>query len=437
MEIKKIIAREILDSRGNPTVEVDLHTNSFITRASVPSGASTGIHEALELRDNDTRYKGKGVLKAVENINKIIAPKLIGLDVEQQKFIDTLMINLDGTKNKQKLGANAILAVSMAVCRAGAMSKNIPLFKHIHYLAETKNIVMPNPYFNVINGGVHAGNKIDFQEYMIVPFVKDFKEALRIGSEVYHTLKKILKEKYGLDAVNVGDEGGFAPPIKNNEEPLKILMQAIKESGYENQVKIALDPAASEFYYKGYYLYGSKFLDEKEKEKLVKSKGITGEELANYYLKLITRYPIVSIEDGFSQDDWKSWQYFMNLIEKEKQNPKSKINHSFHLIGDDLLVTNVERIKIALEKNACNGLLLKINQIGTITEAIKAAKLALGNGWLVMVSHRSGETDDPFIADLVVGLGAAHIKSGSPCRGERLAKYNQLLRIEEELENKN
>ncbi len=431
MEIRKIIAREILDSRGNPTIEVDLHTDSFIARASVPSGASTGVHEAVELRDNDKRYHGKGVLKAVENVNSVIAPKLIGLEVTQQKFIDTLMNTLDGTKNKSKLGANAILAVSMAVCRAGALSKNMPLFKYIHHLAETKNIVMPNPYFNVINGGVHAGNKIDFQEYMIVPYVKDFRDALRIGSEVYHNLKKILKDKYGLDAVNVGDEGGFAPPIKNNEEPLKILLEAIKKSGYENEVKIALDSAASEFYYEGYYLFGKKSLSEDEKKKIAKKQGITGEELGKYYVKLLKKYPIVSIEDPFAQDDWKSWQKFMKMLEENKD-----IKSEIHVIGDDLLVTNVERIKMALEKNACNGLLLKINQIGTITEAIKAAKIAFANGWRVMVSHRSGETDDPFIADLVVGLGAAHIKSGAPCRGERLAKYNQLLRIEYDIEKR-
>ncbi len=419
-DITKIKAREILDSRGNPTIEVDLFTEDFSVRASVPSGASTGIHEALELRDGEKRYNGKGVQKAIENINKKIAQKITGLEVTQQKFIDLMMINLDGTKNKQKLGANAILAVSMAVCRAGAKSKNIPLYEYIRQISETEKISLPIPYFNVINGGAHAGNSLDLQEYMIVPQVKEFKEALRIGSEVYHFLKKNLKEKYGADAVNVGDEGGFAPPLKDNEEPLKILLKSINDAGYQGKVKIAMDCAASEFFYKGKYLLGRKTLNEKEKEKLIAEEGITGEKLAELYYTFIKKYPIISIEDPFAQDDWNSWSKFMEKA-------------GIQVVGDDLLVTNTERIKIALEKNACNALLLKINQIGTVTEAIQAAKLALGNDWKVMVSHRSGETEDSFIADLVVGLGVRQIKSGAPCRGERLAKYNQLVRIEEEL----
>jgi len=331
-----------------------------------------------------------------------------------------MMQRLDGTPNKAKLGANAILAVSMAVCKAGARAKNIPLYKHIQEISETEKLSMPTPYFNVINGGKHAGNSLDIQEFMIAPKAKTFKEALRMGTEVYHKLKKILEEEYGLDAVNVGDEGGFAPPLKNNEEPLKILVKAIKESGYEGKINIAMDCAASEFFYDGKYLLGKKRLVEKEKPKIAKKEGLSGEQLAKFYLKMIEKYPIISIEDPFSQDDFDSWTYF-------------KKKTGIQVVGDDLLVTNTERIKLALEKDACNALLLKVNQIGTITEAIQAAKLSFGNNWNVMVSHRSGETEESFIADLVVGLGTGQIKSGAPCRGERLAKYNQLLRIEEEL----
>jgi len=411
LEIKDIQAREILDSRGNPTVEVDLHTEEFMVRASVPSGASTGKHEAVELRDNDKRYHGKGVLQAIVNIEKRIAPKLVGLDVTQQQFVDVMMTRLDGTPNKAKLGANAILAVSLAVCKAGAKAKNIPLFKYIQKLAETKTKI-PKPFFNVINGGKHAGNKLDFQEYMIVPETDSFSDALKMGSEVYHELKKIIKKRYGLDAINVGDEGGFAPPLKDNETPLILLESAIRAAGYNGKVKIALDCAASEFYKNEKYVLGYK---------TSKKKSISGEELATMYIKLMHKYPIISIEDPFSEDDWESWSYL------------TKKAPDLQIVGDDLLVTNTERIKTALEKEACNALLLKVNQIGTVTEAIRAAKLALGNKWNVMVSHRSGETEDTFIADLVVGLGSGQIKAGAPCRGERTAKYNQLLRIEEEI----
>lgn len=418
-EIKKIIAREILDSRGNPTVEADLFTDSFMVRASVPSGASTGVHEALELRDEDKRYAGKGVLKAVSQINKVIAPKLIGLDSTQQKFIDVMMNTLDGTENKSNLGANSILAVSMAVCKAGAMSKKVPLYKYINSLSGSRKMALPAPYFNVINGGKHAGNSLDMQEFMIVPSADSFREAFRMGTEVYHVLKKLIKDKYGLNSVNVGDEGGFAPPLEDNEEPLRLLVRAIEMAGYTGKVKIAMDCAASEFFYKGKYLLGKKALPENEKEKIADKEGITGEELAKIYHNFIKKYPIISIEDLFAQDDWGSWSSFMKTAKLQ-------------VVGDDLLVTNVKRIKTALEKSACNSLLLKVNQIGTVSEAISAATLALGNDWNVMVSHRSGETDESFIADLVVGLGVGQIKSGAPCRGERLAKYNQLLRIEEE-----
>jgi enolase len=419
-EIIEIKAREILDSRGNPTVEVDLHTGGFMTRASVPSGASTGIHEAHELRDTGKRYLGQGVSKAVDNIHRVIAPKLIGMDVTQQTFIDVLMNNLDGTPNKGNLGANAILAVSMAVCKAGSRARKIPLYKYIKQLSNPEKLRIPVPHFNVLNGGRHAGNSLDLQEYMIVPKAGSFMEALEMGSVVYHTLKSILKERYGPDAVNVGDEGGFAPPLKDNEEPLILLQEAINKAGLAGKVKIAMDCAASEFFYEGKYLLSNKSASEKDKPKLAKTSGISGKELAKIYLNFIEKYPIVSIEDPFSQDDWESWSYFMKMTK-------------IQVVGDDLLVTNAKRIKQALEKEACNALLLKINQIGTITEAIQATKLALGNDWKVMVSHRSGETEDTFIADLAVGLGTGQIKSGAPCRGERTAKYNQLLRIEEEI----
>ncbi len=415
-KITKIIAREVLDSRGNPTVEAELFTDKFSTRAIVPSGASTGVHEAVELRDNDKkRYNGKGVLKAVENIMLRIAPKLVGLDVEKQEFIDSLMIRLDSTPNKEKLGANAILAVSMAVCRAGAKSRNTSLFSYISSLSGRKPR-LPVPFFNVINGGKHAGNSLDIQEFMIAPIGADnFREALRMGAETYHILKKIIKEKYGLDAVNVGDEGGFAPPLENNEAPLLLLEEAIKRAGYKGKIKIAMDAAASEFYKSKKYVFGLK--------QGKKNKVMSGKELAAFYLKLISKYPIISIEDPFAEDDWESWQYFMSKIDLKKT----------QVVGDDLLVTNTGRIKEALEKKACNALLLKLNQIGTVSEAIDAAKLAFSNNWNVMVSHRSGETEDAFIADLVAGLGTGQIKSGAPCRGERTAKYNQLLRIWESL----
>ena len=412
-KIKAVKAREVLDSRGNPTVEVELYTKDFSTRAIVPSGASTGVHEAVELRDEGLRYGGKGVLKAVENVEKRIKPSLLGLDVTQQQFIDVMMGRLDGTPNKSKLGANAILAVSMAVCRAGAKANEMALYEYIAELAGTKP-KMPTPFFNVINGGRHAGNALDIQEFMIAPVgAKSLADAVQMGAEVYHELKKILKKKYGVDAVNVGDEGGFAPPVESNEAPLLLLEEAIKKTGYKGQIKIAMDAAASEFMEDGKYVFGHKMGK--------KNKVMDGKELSSYYLKLVEKYPIISIEDPFGEDDWESWNYLMSKINLDKT----------QIVGDDLLVTNTDRIKMGLEKNACNSLLLKVNQIGSVTEAINAAKLAIGNDWTVMVSHRSGETEDTFIADLVVGLGTGQIKSGAPCRGERTAKYNQLIRIEE------
>lgn len=412
MAIKDVVAREILDSRGNPTVEVDVITNKIFARAKVPSGASTGVHEALEMRDGGKRFNGKGVSKAVNNVNKKIAKKLIGMDAKNQKKIDDLMLKLDGTDNKKKLGANAILGVSMAACKAGALEREIPLYSYISELAGVKKITMPVPSFNVINGGKHAGNKLDIQEYMIMPVgARNFKEALRIGAEIYHILKKIIKKKYGLNAVNVGDEGGFAPPLTKIKDPILLLQKAIIDAGYVRKIRIAMDAAASEFYRNGKYNI--------EGEKL------KGENLNVIYKGLIDKYPIASIEDPFDQEDFENFTRLTESAGKEVQ-----------IVGDDLLCTNVKRIQKAINKNCCNALLLKVNQIGTVSEAIDAARLAQEKEWGVMVSHRSGETCDDFIADLAVGLNAGQIKSGAPCRSERLAKYNRLLRIEEELKSK-
>lgn len=417
--LSRIHAREILDSRGNPTVEVDLTTKVGTFRAAVPSGASTGIHEALELRDGDkSRFMGKGVLKAIANINDTIAPFLISknVDVTKQTEVDQLMLDLDGTENKSKLGANAILAVSLAVCKAGAAQKGVPLYRHIADLSGNKKIVLPVPSFNVINGGSHAGNKLAMQEFMILPTgAATFKEAVRIGAEVYHNLKAVIKKKYGQDATNVGDEGGFAPNIQDNTEGLELLKEAIQQAGYTDKVEIGMDVAASEFYVDGKY-----DLDFKTKGNKDPSQLLTGQQLADLYTSFTKSYPIVSMEDVFDQDDWKSWSDF-------------QASTSIQVVGDDLTVTNPKRMKTAIEKKACSGLLLKVNQIGSVTESIAACKLAQSSGWGVMVSHRSGETEDTFIADLVVGLCAGQIKTGAPCRSERLAKYNQLLRIEEEL----
>jgi len=418
MSIKRIHARSIYDSRGNPTVEVDLYTDKGLFRAGVPSGASTGIHEALELRDNvKTDHLGKAVHTAVRNVNEIIAPALIAknFNVTQQNLIDNFMLELDGTKNKSKLGANAILGVSIAVCKAGAAERGVPLYRHIADLAGHKEIIMPVPAFNVINGGSHAGNKLAMQEFMLLPTgASNFREAMRMGSEIYHNLKSVIKAKYGLDACNVGDEGGFAPNIQDNMEGLELLKTAIEKAGYTGKVQIGMDVAASEFYENGNYN-----LDFKSKEPNP-SLVVTPDQLAQIYQDMIKNYPVVSIEDAFDQDDWSSWTKFHSQT-------------SIQLVGDDLTVTNVERIKTAIENKACNCLLLKVNQIGSVTESINACNMAQSSGWGVMVSHRSGETEDSFIGDLVVGLGTGQIKTGAPCRSERLSKYNQLLRIEEEL----
>uniref|UniRef100_A0A8P0NY89 phosphopyruvate hydratase n=1 Tax=Canis lupus familiaris TaxID=9615 RepID=A0A8P0NY89_CANLF len=386
-------------------------------RAAVPSGASTGIYEALELRDGDKqRYLGKGVLKAVDHINTTIAPALIssGLSVVEQEKLDNLMLELDGTENKSKFGANAILGVSLAVCKAGAAERDLPLYRHIAQLAGNSDLILPVPAFNVINGGSHAGNKLAMQEFMILPVgAESFRDAMRLGAEVYHTLKGVIKDKYGKDATNVGDEGGFAPNILENSEALELVKEAIDKAGYTEKIVIGMDVAASEFHRDGKY-------DLDFKSPADPSRYITGDQLGALYQDFVRDYPVVSIEDPFDQDDWAAWSKFT-------------ANVGIQIVGDDLTVTNPKRIERAVEEKACNCLLLKVNQIGSVTEAIQACKLAQENGWGVMVSHRSGETEDTFIADLVVGLCTGQIKTGAPCRSERLAKYNQLMRIEEEL----
>ena len=420
--LSKVHAREIFDSRGNPTVEVEVTTSKGTFRAAVPSGASTGVYEALELRDKDPkRFLGKGVLKAVENINSIMGPELVKLnvDVTKQGDVDKVLLDLDGTENKTKLGANAILGVSLAICKAGAAHKGVPLYRHISDLSGNKQVVLPVPAFNVINGGTHAGNKLAMQEFMILPTgAGTFSEAMRMGCEVYQTLKKVIKDKYGQDATNVGDEGGFAPNIQDNKEGLELLTVAIEKAGYTGKISLAMDCAASEFYKDGMY-----DLDFKNPAS-DKSQWLTGQQLADLYSSFVESYPIVSIEDGFDQDDWDSWVQFTQKFSK------------IQVLGDDLTVTNTKRIQKAISSGACNALLLKVNQIGSVSEAIESCKLAQSSGWGVMVSHRSGETEDTFIADLVVGLATGQIKTGAPCRSERLAKYNQLLRIEEELGDK-
>lgn len=412
--ITKIKAYEILDSRGNPTIEVQVETKSGACgRASVPSGASTGKNEALELRDGDeNRYGGKGVLKAVLNVNKKIAPKLIGKSVLNQSEIDNLLIKLDGTKNKSKLGANAILGVSLAVCRAGACFKNKPLYQ---YLGTKKSL--PMPFFNVINGGQHADSSVDFQEYMIVPVgAKNFKDALRMGSEVFHMLKSVLKKK-GF-STGVGDEGGFAPNLKSNEMPLKLICEAIKKAGYNlgEDFAIALDVAGSEFY------------DEK-KNKYVLAKSGEGEkttdEMISYFARLVKKYPIISIEDPLAETDK---QGFVKITKK--------LGDRIQIVGDDLFVTNLEFLQQGINEKQANAILIKPNQIGTLTETLNVVKVAQKNGFKTMISHRSGETCDTFIADLAVATGSGQIKSGSVCRGERICKYNRLLEIEQKLGKK-
>lgn len=406
-----VYGREILDSRGNPTVEVEILTESGgFGRAMVPSGASTGEHEALELRDNDkNRYLGKGVLKAVKNVNQVIAPKLIGIDVTDQRFIDELMINLDGTENKEKLGANAILGVSIAALKAGASFLGMPLYRYIGGVSPKE---LPVPMLNILNGGEHADNSVDFQEYMVIPIsAKSFKEAVRYAAEVFHTLKKVLQKK-GYKT-SVGDEGGFTPDSKNNYEPLDLILEATEKAGYEpgKDICIALDPASSEFYKNGKYILESE------------GKKLSSEEMVDYYVNLVEKYPIISIEDGLAEDDWSGWKILTE-----------KLGDKIQIVGDDLFVTNVKRLKKGIQKNIANSILIKVNQIGTISETLDTIQLARTNNYTTVISHRSGETEDSFIADMAVGLNLGQIKTGSLSRSERVSKYNQLMRIEDELE---
>ena len=410
-EIKKIIAREVLDSRGNPTVEVDVITDLGTFRGMTPSGASAGQHEALELRDNDkNRYLGKGTLKAVKNVNEKIAPKLLGVKAHHQETIDNILIKLDGTDNKETFGANAILPVSMAVAKAGAASKGLPLYTHIANLFGILPHRMPVPMCNVINGGKHAGQENSIQEHMLMPTgAKTFSEAIRMISETYHHLAKILKEKYGANGALIGDEGGFAPSqLTKIEDRFELMLKAVKNAGYEKKMHIALDPASSEFFYDGCYKIGTK--------------SYSGGEMVDFYVDLCKKYPIISIEDGLAEDDWENW------IELTK-----KLGTEVQIVGDDLFVTNTKRIKKGIEMAAANSVLIKLNQIGTLTETLDAIKMAQDTGWTAVVSHRSGETEDNFIADLVVGTSAGQIKTGAPARSDRCSKYNQLIRIEEEL----
>lgn len=418
-------ARSVFDSRGNPTVEVDVRTTNGKFSAMVPSGASTGIYEALELRDGDqSAYLGKGVSKAVANVIEKIAPAITGMDSSNQAAIDAKMIELDGTEGgfKKNLGANAILGVSMACARAGASAKGIPLYVHLNNLAGNPKMLLPVPSLNVINGGSHAGNKLAMQEFMILPVgASTFREAMKMGAETFQYLKKVIKTKYGQDATSVGDEGGFAPNIQDNEEGLRLLEEAIEMAGYTGKIKVGMDVAASEFWKEDTKQYDLDFKNPENDG----SQCLSGEKLGELYKDFVAKFPMISIEDPFDQDDWESYAQLTSAVGEDVQ-----------IVGDDLLVTNPDRIRTGIEKRACNALLLKVNQIGSITEAIEACKISRDAGWGVMVSHRSGETEDTFIADLCVGLGTAQIKTGAPCRSERLAKYNQLLRIEEELGDK-
>lgn len=422
MSIKSVFAREIIDSRGNPTVEVDVVTELGMFRASCPSGASTGAYEACELRDGGKRYVGKGVLNACKNVNTILGPKLMGMNEVDQVIIDETMLAIDGTPNKTNMGANAILGISLAVARAGAAKKQVPLYRHFADLAgNNKELVMPVPSFNVINGGSHAGNALAFQEFMVLPIgASSFSESMQIGAEIYHSLKKVTQKRYGQDAVNVGDEGGFAPPIQSNKEGVELLMDAIDAAGHLDKIILGMDVASSEFHVDGKYDLAKKSRTATSNEPMLSSA-----ELAQFYKDLCKEFPIKSIEDGFDEDDWEGWTAFTKEVGEDIQ-----------IVGDDLTVTNPLRIEKAAKMGACNSLLLKVNQIGSVTESINAVKLAKEYGWGVMCSHRSGETEDNYIADLAVGLCTGQIKTGAPCRSERLSKYNQLLRIEEELKGK-
>ncbi len=410
-EIDLVIGREILDSRGNPTVEAEVRLrDGAFGRAAVPSGASTGEHEAIELRDGDKhRYKGKGVLQAVENINTVMARELGGHEAGGQAEIDARLIELDGTPNKSNLGANAILAVSMAVCRAAARSAGLPLYR---YLGGISARLLPVPMMNVLNGGVHADNTVDFQEFMIMPVgAETFSQALRMGVETFQTLKKVLKDR-GY-STSVGDEGGFAPSLKSNVEAIELILEAIEAAGYSagDDIALSLDPAASELYRDGKYVFFKS--DQSEK---------TADEMVELYADWVRQYPIISLEDGLAQDDWEGWKKMTKELDDKIQ-----------LVGDDIFVTSTERLRQGIEEGVANSILIKLNQIGTVTETMAAIDLARRNGYTSVISHRSGETEDPFIADFAVGLGTGQIKTGSASRTDRIAKYNQLLRIEEEL----
>jgi enolase len=413
MEIIQVIGREILDSRGNPTVEADVRlADGALGRAAVPSGASTGEHEAVELRDNDEkRYLGKGTRKAAQNITKKIAAAITGMEAEEQSAIDHKMIDLDGTPNKSKLGANAILAVSMAVSRAAALSQTVPLYR---YLGGISANLLPVPLMNILNGGAHADNSVDPQEFMIVPHgASKFSEALRMGAEIFHTLKGVLKKR-GY-STSVGDEGGFAPNLKSNEEALDVVLEAITKAGYKPgaQISIALDPAASEFYDAASGKYVFKKSDKSQR---------SSEQMVKFWAKWVDQYPIISIEDGMAEDDWDGWKVMTDALGGKIQ-----------LVGDDLFVTNTERLSQGIEKGIANSILIKVNQIGTLTETLEAMQMATNANYTNIVSHRSGETEDSFIADFAVATRAGQIKTGSISRTDRIAKYNQLLRIEEEL----
>mmetsp|Transcript_20595 Transcript_20595/g.26537 ORF Transcript_20595/g.26537 Transcript_20595/m.26537 type:complete len:464 (-) Transcript_20595:71-1462(-) len=419
--ITGVHGREIIDSRGNPTVEVDITTAQGTYTASVPSGASTGIYEACELRDGGSRYMGKGVLGAVKNVNTVLKETVMGMDTADQRAIDDAMLAVDGTANKVNMGANSILGISLAISKAGAASRGVPLWQH--YADMAGNPVpntLPVPCFNVINGGDHAGNRLAFQEFFVIPTgASDFTESMIIGTEIFHNLKKIIKAKFGGDATLIGDEGGFAPPC-DVESGLQMIMEAAEAAGYTDKISVGLDVASSEFKVKDKDAYDLDFktVGEKKDPSLV----LTGDEMIAFYKKLINEYPIVTIEDPFDQDDWANWSKIVAAVGDKVQ-----------IVGDDLTVTNPIKIQQAIEEKAANCLLLKVNQIGSISESIDAVKLSKQNGWGVMTSHRSGETEDNYIADLAVGLCTGQIKTGAPCRGERTAKYNQLLRIEEQL----
>ncbi len=413
--IEYVEAREILDSRGNPTVEVDVYLeDGSMGRAAVPSGASTGEHEAVELRDGDkSRFMGKGVSKAVDNVNNVIGTEIEGLDALDQVMVDRTMIDLDGTDNKAKLGANAILGVSMAVARAAADHLDLPLYK---YLGAFHSNVLPVPMANILNGGSHADNSVDFQEFMVMPVgAESIREAVRMVAEIFHNLKGILKE--GGYSTNVGDEGGFAPNLKSNEEAVEVILKAVEKAGYKmgDQVMIALDPASSEFYDAGKKKYVFKKSDGRE---------LSSEEMAGYWADWAAKYPIISIEDGMAEDDWDGWKMLTD-----------KIGDTVQLVGDDLFVTNTKRLSTGIEKGIANSILVKVNQIGSLTETYEAVEMAKRAGYTAIVSHRSGETEDTFIADLVVALETGQIKTGSMSRSDRLAKYNQLMRIEDMLES--